>query len=166
MKRLCKLKYNAKEDEMLVKYEVHERDHVDTFTLESTEGPRSELVTALKTMAGHLCGICEFPGDWASKITVRSVTVTWSNEIRGLVITGLRALDGSNSPLVVNSPHFTEVPYNDDSESQKNIYSLECGIALDILTELAFKFVDGERRQLQFEFVQPGEPTAAGGVDQ
>jgi len=152
-RRLLKFKYKPKDDLIFVKYEQDKQnDIIDTITLETSEKPRKELSDALQAMAEHLVDIVEAPPGWEEKITVSSISVTWNSGIQGLVITGLRALQLSNSPMVINTPHFTRESYNEDSESDKNIFSYDCALALDRLCSLVFRYVDGERKQLTLDF--------------
>lgn len=163
-RRLLKFKYKPKEDLVFIKYEqTRDNDVTDTITLETSDKPRKELSGVLQDMAEHLVDIVEAPPTWEEKITVSSVTVTWNNDVQGLVITGLRALQLSNSPMIINTPHFTSKSYNEDSGSDKNIFSYDCGLALDKLSLMVFRYVDGERKQLTLDFeegkkrVQQGE---------
>jgi hypothetical protein len=164
-RKLLKFKYKPKEDLVFIKYEqTRENDVTDTITLETSDHPRTELSDALQAMAEHLVDIIEAPAGWVGKLTISSVTVTWNSGIQGLVITGLRALQLSNSPMIINTPHFTRDSYNEDSESDKNIFSFNCGSSLDVLCDQVFKYVDGQRKQLTLNFeegrkrVQQEEP--------
>jgi hypothetical protein len=157
MKRL--LKFKLDDDGVLVKYELVDQESVrETLTVESQDRPRAELREALKAMAEHLCTIAELPPTWAKDIEIRGVTCTHTNDIRGLVITGLRKLAGSNAPLVLNTPHFTEAPYTEDADSDVGIYTAACGLALDLIELEVWRYLDGEREQLQLGLTE--EPTA------
>ncbi len=157
MKRL--LKFKLDDDGVLVKYEVVDQESVrETHTVESPERPRASLRGALALMADHLCVMAELPSTWAKELEIRGVTVTHTNDVRGLVITGLRKLKGSNAPLVLNSPHFTECPYNEDGDSEVGIYTAACGVDLDELEKQVWCYVDGEREQLQLGL--EAEPSA------
>lgn len=144
------LKLKVKDGEVVLKYQVVGSGFPETITIESTEPPRKELTDALQAMARHVIKMCELPDLWWKDLTVRGVTIT-RNDVDGVVITALRELDGSNSPLVLNTPHFTREGQNEEQEL--GIYSLGCGNDLDALERLAFEYVDGKRQQeaLQFE---------------
>ena len=158
MNRLLKLRYSP-EDGVIVKYEKVSGDDgpAETITLESAERPRQALKDALKVMAEHLCTIAELPSTWAEKTEIRGATLTWTQDIRGVVITGLRTLKGSNAPLVLNSPHSTESPYN-EGEDDIGVYNGDCGEALDELESQAMAYVSGDREQLQLSLTE--EPSA------
>ncbi len=148
MKRL--LKFKLDDDGVLVKYEDVDQESVrETHTVESPERPIKGLRDALSMMAAHLCTMAELPSTWAKEIEIRGVTETHTNDVRGLVVTGLRKLRGSNAPLVLNSPHFTECPYSEDGDSDVGIYTATCGADLDDLERWVWGYLDGEREQLQ-----------------
>jgi hypothetical protein len=140
------LKFKLKDNDVLVKYERPSDDAAvpDTVTLESGEAPRTELRQAMAAMAEHAIDICELPHDWDLKVIGISRTY---GDFPGVVITALRDLDGSNAPMVINTPHFLE----DSEDSDMNVYSIECGESLDELERLIFEYVDGARKQLVLE---------------
>jgi hypothetical protein len=146
MRRLLKLKVDG--SDVLVKYEeISGEDTGDTVTLEAGDPPLAELKDALQDMVTHLVAICELPAKWEQETRVLGVSVTYSDEVRGLVITGLRRLSGHSAPLVINSPHAT------NDEVEKGTYTVACGLALDELEAQVWRYVDGERAQLQFDLV-------------
>jgi hypothetical protein len=152
MKRLLKFRYSPDEG-VLIKYEksIKGSGAFETITVESAEKPQKDLQAALQAMAAHLCAIAELPADWAEDLEIRGVTCTWTDGIRGLVITGLRKLEHSNAPLVLNSPHFTEAPYAEDGDDTVSVYDDGCGEDLETLDRLVFGYVDGAREQLRLE---------------
>lgn len=157
-KRLLKFKY--KPGEILVKYEQSNNSTGvnDTITLESGEEPTGELLQALQQMADHAVEICELPLSMKSGLTVRSITCTYTNDVQGLVITTLRELDNSKSPMVINTPHFTREPYSETDEDEMNLFSFECADDLDTLEKLVFSYINGERAQGQLDFGVQQEP--------
>ncbi len=152
MRRLLKFSYSL-DNGALVKYErpADGKARAETITLESHDGPKKALKDALQKMEKHLREIADLPDDWKDDLEIRGVTCTWSNDIRGLVITGLRKLTSSNSPLVLNSPHFTEEPYSETADPDIGIFSEDCLEDLEVLENLAFKYVDGDREQLELD---------------
>jgi hypothetical protein len=157
-RRLLKFKM-SKEGDLFIKYEQDGDNGVDVITLETPDLPSKELGDAFNKMVEHMLDIGELPGSWREFLTMRGITVTWTNGVQGLVLTALRTLSGSNSPMTINTPHFTREPYNEDDESDLGIFSFECGEDLDNLEAEVFRFVDGARAQqeLNFEEEQPEE---------
>ncbi|MFP4066236.1 MAG: hypothetical protein ACLFS5_01925 [Spirochaetaceae bacterium] len=153
VRELVKLKYKEGEG-VFVEYTVDRNDNSarDTMTLKTNDAPRRELADALQAMAPHLVEMIEAPREWLASITVRSVTVTHTNDVQGLVITGLRELENSNAPLVINTPHFTRESYNEGGGDDIGIFTSACANALDELETLALRFVDGDRAQQELDF--------------
>ena len=150
------LKLKVKEGEIFLKYHRPDEDSAfpETITIESAEPPRQELKDAMQNMVDHVIAIAELPASWREKLTVRGVTIT-RNDIDGLVITALRKLDGSNSPLVINTPHFTREERDENQDT--NVYSFECGRDLDQLEKEAFLYADGKRQQHQLFAPEPAD---------
>lgn len=135
------LKFKTSDEGCLVRYE-QSRDggEPDTITLESMDGPATALTGALKAMAAHLLAICEMPATMEKDVTIIGVTITHNEETgRGIVITGLRKLKKIDAPLVLNSPHTTEIGY-------------QCNDSLNELERQVFAYVDGARRQYVLPF--------------
>jgi hypothetical protein len=128
VKKLIKFKVDS-EGAVLVRYQIeHQDEAIDTVTLESSDAPSQALGDALQKMADHL-----------------------------LVITAKKDLAGSHAPLIVNTPHFTREPYNEDSDDDTGIFSDECGADLDELERLALLFAEGgERLQKELDFAIAG----------
>jgi len=156
-RRLLKFKM-SKEGDLFIKYEQDGDNGVDIITLETPDLPSKELGDAFNKMVDHVIAIGELPGHWREFLTMRGVTVTWTNGVQGLVLTALRTLSGSNSPMTINTPHFTRESYNEDDESDISIFSLECGEDLDYLEAEIFRFVDGARAQKELNFEEEEQP--------
>lgn len=148
-RRICKIKIGKDDNEReTVTVKMEEPDHCGGYTshlIECRDSPHSDLRSALHAMAEFLLVHCEFPTTWA--VSVISCTITHTNEVQGLVITGRRDLENCNAPLIINTPHYTREPYNEDDESDNGIFSGSCGDAIDILEKEALAFVDGKRSQ-------------------
>lgn len=153
-RRICKVKIGKDEYEReMVTVKLEEPDQAGGFTqhlIECRDAPHPDLRKALQAMADHLKTNAEFPGDWI--VTIISVTVTHTNGVQGLVITGKRDLERCNAPLIVNTPHYTREPYNEDDDSDMGIFSSSCGDDLDTLEKETLAYVDGKRAQGQLNF--------------
>jgi len=149
-RRICKVKIGKDDyDREVVTIKLEEPDLTGGYTshlIECKDAPHPDLRNALKEMGQYLLEHAEFPSTWT--VAVISVTVTHTNEVQGLVITGKRELKNCNAPLIVNTPHYTREPYNEDDDSDIGIFSSSCGEALDLLEEEALAYVDGKRAQL------------------
>ena len=79
------------------------------------------------------------------RLTVRGVTVTWNHDIMGACITALGDVDGSPSPVVVNTPHLPESPYSGSDDDPNPTLPPSAATKIDTVIEEAKMFLDGER---------------------
>lgn len=156
-RRIVKFKHKPKDSYIFIKYEYDNNAYVDTVTIESHDEPHADLPRALQAFADHVATLVEFPMEYREGIEVIGVTWTWSNDIRGCVITARKDLEGSNAPLIINTPNFTEEPYNEDDETGMNLLASQQIEALDRLEKEVFAFVDGKRAQGDL-FYDDGDP--------
>ena len=145
MRKLLKFAYSPKDPKVLVKYERQEPGMMpETVTMDSGDRPLPELVKSLARLERWLERLGELPDSW--DLTVRGFTRTSTG---GLMITGLRALEDSPAPMVINTPLVSEL----DGELED---------VLEALEELVFRYVDGEREQLQLPFEDEATTPQAG----
>ena len=151
MRRLHKLKVDG--SDVLVKYASGESDEqMETITLEASEPPLPALKAALQALAVHLVALCEAPKGWADETEIRGVSLSDSDGVRGVTITGLRRLKLQNTPLVLNSPHATDCARSEDDKSMKGLMPIGLVAAIEALELEVWKYVDGEREQLALPF--------------
>ena len=157
-RRLRKFKLKASTGDIEVHYEQENGSTGtwDEFTMKSFEAPVSELEVALQDMDEHVIDICELPAVMRDQLTVSGVSISYTDDIQGVVITSMRSLSGSNGPMIINTPHFSAQPYGEGSDASMSVFSLECGAALEYLETQVFKYIDGERAQMGL-FVSSGE---------
>lgn len=124
----------------------------DELMFRSSDEPRPEFKEALDALAVHVVEMCEMPefDHEDHKYTIRNVSFSYGgeNEVMGVTITALRSLDGSNSPLVLNTPHFIAEPYNEGGDDSMGILSSYCNAALKTLKAEAQLYLDGHRKQM------------------
>lgn len=126
----------------------------DRFTIESDEEPRGELVEALQDLVNAAVEFGELPETWIPTLTVRSITETHKDDVNGAVITVLRELDNSNSPLVINTPHKTDGSYTEVDDTDIGLMSIESRRMIGDLEREIWRYVEGERAQLTLDFPQ------------
>jgi hypothetical protein len=153
-RRICKVKIGKDDyDRECVTIKMEEPDMTGGYTshlIECKDAPHPDLRNALKAMSEYLLEHAEFPSTWT--VAVIGVTITHTNEVQGLVITGRRDLENCNAPLIINTPHYTRESYNEDDGSDIGIFSSSCGDALDLLEQEAIAYVDGKRSQGELDF--------------
>jgi hypothetical protein len=167
-RRICKIKISKDDigrEQVTIKME--EPDMTGDFTqhlIECKDAPHSDLRNALQSMGDHMKVNAEFPSTW--DVSIIGVTITHTNGVQGLVITGRRDLRHCNAPLIINTPHYTRESYNEDDESDMGIFSSSCGDALDTLEREAIAYVDGKRSQGVLDFDEEEEASAGDGNEQ
>jgi hypothetical protein len=78
--------------------------------LVSADPPRPELRTGLQKLAAYVLETCELPRGYGERLTVISVSLNYNDKLgRGLTVTSLRDVDTADSPVVINTPHLTEM---------------------------------------------------------
>ena len=125
----------------------------DQHTLTCKDAPRDELKERLQVMANHVTEICEFEQAATKKIVVSGVSISYTEENRYLVITAMKDLTHSKSPLLINTPVRPELPENDCEAD--SCMSDELVNDLKILEGEAWAYIEGERAQQKLEFGEP-----------
>lgn len=160
MKRILKVKFGSDKKHVFVYEDIKDKDNeiIDEFDFKSKDRALPEFYTALQGLTEHACRICEFPREYDKNVTVIGVSFSYTEVkdtgaiIMGATITFRKELEGSNSPLIVNTPHKPSEFYDGKGEESpqdpKLLLSIECVKALEVLQEEAIRYIDGERDQL------------------
>jgi hypothetical protein len=108
--RITKIKYDEKK--VRLEYErAREEGDPDEFVLGCGDRPSRAFRDALQALAQDVNAICEF--DPPQALTVRGVSLSWTNDIMGACVTALKTLTTTNSPLVLTTPHLPSEPYGE-----------------------------------------------------
>jgi hypothetical protein len=144
--RITKVKYDGAKTR--IEYERKRLDGrgFDDYTINCSDAPLASFRDAFNVLAADVIGICELHPDEQSKLTIRGVTFTNTNDIFGACITALKKLKTANAPLVLNTPHLTEEPYGEGDTSTPLLDS-ETADRLHTLALEAERYVNGEREQ-------------------
>lgn len=138
-----KIKHKA--GETLIEWQDSSEKESVTHSLNSHQEPRPEFLAAFHALAEVALEICDLPAMYARELKVSGVTLTQHDTMgRGCVITLLKKVRSSDSPLVLNTPFVTE--YKGDGQTEGGLYH-EGVIALERLEEEAARYVKGERAQ-------------------
>lgn len=115
-----------------------------THLLSSSDEPVPEFVDALQNLRHHVLDVCELPKGYESDLRISGVTITSHDSLgRGMVVTAIKKLARSQGPLVINTPHLTEVAASDASPR----LSHAAIVALDQVEEQAADYRMGRRAQ-------------------
>jgi hypothetical protein len=150
MQRFKKIKKTST-DKIHIEYEkMNKNGEWDAYSMTSAQEPAPSFDHALDNLIPHIEEMCELPekDHQVHPYTVRGVSLSYGgeNETLGVTITATRALDHSNSPLVLNSPHKISEPYAEGSD-ETQVMSDDCLIDLQILFNEARDYLDGKRAQ-------------------
>ena len=147
MKNMRLTKIKIKDKFVLLRWEKFEPStkNWDTYELESADPPRPELRDELTHWQNHIAKICELPEDYAKRITVRGISISYSEDGMGIVASGTMELKTNAAPLCINTP------YKPDSvgENMSEDFALtaEQYDDLENLCEEAYRYINGDRAQ-------------------
>ena len=144
MNRIEKVKYDG--TRVRIEYSVERQDgRFDERVLSCYDEPIPEFKTALAALVEDVCDICELPADQAEKMRVQSVSLSYTNDILGLVITALKSVKTAQSPVVLNTPHIPAQSYAEGGEGP--VLADNTLMRVETVTREAERYIDGERAQ-------------------
>ncbi|MFA7326289.1 MAG: hypothetical protein WC121_06460 [Candidatus Kapaibacterium sp.] len=138
---LRKIKYNS--DKVEIKYDIDN----DSYRLSSYDKPRPEFIEAMQKLVEPLVEICEFQEGYGDTIDIISVSISHSKGIMGATITGLKKLDTSYAPLVINTPHLPTEDYSGNNPNAPILPDIAVK-RIEGLIEEAELYINGKRSQL------------------
>lgn len=147
MKNMRLTKIKVKDKFILLRWEKFESStkNWDIYELESADPPRPELREELEKWSAHIAKICELPEEYAKRITVRGISISYTEDGLGIVASGTMELKTNAAPLCINTP------YKPDSvgENMSEDFALtgEQWQDLDDLCEEAYRYINGDRAQ-------------------
>lgn len=109
--------------------------------------PSPELYTAMNALAEHACEICGLPADYSENCKVSGLSLSYTEDIMGAVITVQKPLENSNAPFIFNTPHMPAEPYGGGLDYSRCLPS-ECLEAIEKVKEEALAYIKGKRAQL------------------
>lgn len=116
-----------------------------THLLACSDEPRPEFDEALQELRHHVLDVCDLPKDYESDLRVSGVTITSHDSLgRGMVVTAIKKLTRSQGPLVINTPHLSEIA-SSDAAPRLRTSALE---ALDRVEDEAAAYRAGSRAQV------------------
>ncbi len=136
----------------------------DSYTMTCSELARPEFYKALEGLRSYVCDICELPEDYEAGMKVNGVRITHDDDIFGVVISAVKTLKSSNTPLNIHTPWKSSVPEDGEQKradgSSKRSLSVNCVKHLDTLMDLAEGYINGERAQASLPFEPKREKAA------
>jgi len=140
-------KIKIKDNRIQIKFTDIRENGRDNLSYDCFEAAAPEFLEAWEGMKDSLLEICELEPlldpdqrkDFLARLTISGVSISDGG---GLVITGLLKLRGSNSPLVINTPHLPE-----EAEESQPALTQQQILRLEVLTEAAKDYLAGVRMQ-------------------
>jgi hypothetical protein len=140
-----------------IKYSVERKDgRFDEQVISSFDTPLPTFNQALQALSADVCSICELPEAYAERMRVSSVSISWTNDIMGAVITGLRRVNAANSPVVLNTPHLPAEDYGGGEGPTLPGATLE---RIEALVTECERYILGERAQQDLPLSAPDTVT-------
>jgi len=129
--------------------EANAKGDFDEFSFTCAEEARPEFYSALQGLRVFVVEMCELPGEYANRIDIRGVSVSYGGDkqVMGATISSSMALARSNCGLNLNTPHKAEESYSDTPAQEEALLSEECVEALHELYEQCVQYIRGYRAQ-------------------
>ena len=160
-KQINKIKYNSKTGEVIIEYDLLVTDEVK-ITLKSDDRPLEDFRIQFERLVPFVEQICQLPEGFCSEAEVRGVSLSYSHDVMGAVITCLIPLVTANGPMIVNTPHIPADQYNDGGQAP--VLPSGCVKVLAEMIIQAERYIDGEREvvidpQMDIPFNEDNETT-------
>jgi hypothetical protein len=148
MRRIRKVKL-TKEEKIMIVFEQMAGGDWDEYSLTCSEKALPSFYQAVQDLVPHVIEMCELPADYAERIIVRGVSVSYGGEaeVMGATITAQMTLMKSNCPLNLNTPHKASDSYSESDADPNQLLSDNCIAALKALYRECERYIDGERAQ-------------------
>ena len=109
-------------------------DPEDSDSKTSKSPPTDEFKKALQDLKTDLLEICELEDD--HPVEIIGVSFSYPKDVMGVTITGLRTLDTSVAPLILNTPFKTAEPLNEGGDTN------EAGFLSDVTVKRLKKVIE------------------------
>ena len=131
---------------LMIKDDPNTGEVWNTLSLTSDERPASGFNQAFIGLMPHVTEICELPVEDEDNLRVNGARFTYSGDanVMGVQIFAEKILAESETSLMLKTPHKLE-----QSDNPKKQMSRDCVEALRTLIEEAFKYINGERGQIE-----------------
>lgn len=158
MLRFKKIKYNG--EKVVLHWTTSKVMEEVAHELISTQTPHPRLVDTLAAFVPEVLDLLELPADYDVGLRVVGLSInTQEDGRRGLVVTCLKALEGAQGPLVLNTPN---LPEPGDDAQQPSLPSTMLRL-MERAEREAEAFVNGKRAQVDmFADADEREPATAG----
>lgn len=140
--RISKIKYDGTQVEIQYEIVMETTDDIKV-VLKSYDKPKDEFIQCLSSLAKFVEDICQLEKGYCDEADVRGVSLSWSHDVMGAVITALIPVDTANSPVCINTPHLASDQYNENGQSP--VLPRPCTTKINQLIEHAEAYINGDR---------------------
>ena len=116
-------------------------------TMKSDNLPSPDLVGAMNELGAHACALCEMPESYADNCKVEGLSLSYTDDIMGAVITVQKPIETSDSPFTFNTPHMPAEPYGGSLDYSKCLPD-DAVEAIEKVISEALEYIKGKRAQL------------------
>jgi hypothetical protein len=131
---------------------VRPDERVNEYTISCVDKPRPSFNAAMQAIAPTLATWCDLPEEWCEALEVIGVSISWSRDIMGAVVTAKRPCS-SAAPLIINAPHKPSIPYSDGGD-ESTCMTIEQIAAIEAVIVEAEMYLDGNRAQMELPLEQ------------
>ncbi|NOS85255.1 MAG: hypothetical protein HOP31_08960 [Ignavibacteria bacterium] len=131
----------------------------ESFTFKSYDEPVQTFKDALQGLCPYLTGFCELPKDYASKIKVRGISVSYGEhedgrKIPGVIISGVMQYKKSHGVLPINTPFKQSEFLSDSGGDESKLLGDECFEVIETLFHESERYIKGEREKIEIDFAE------------
>lgn len=153
--RKIKVDKSGKIPKILIRYDrpvPGEDDEFDNFSLKSSDEPLPSLHTALQALNAYVVETCEAKDCWTvESVDILGVSFTYQHDSFGAVVSAKKELQGSGSPLVINTPY--RRCFMDDQPEGEIFFEPLVQRQLETLQKEAMRYIKGERAFAQLSLL-------------
>ena len=148
MKQITRVRIAGKKVQLAWKRFVS--DDAATTKFSSTDAPLPSFETALQAFVPDLIAVLQVTPGWVKDVVIRSVSIDYKDEKRGLVVSATRKVPMANGPLVIHTPRIVE-RFDDEGGSVAVVAMFE---RVDRLIQEALRYECGDRAQAELPETQ------------
>lgn len=153
--KISKIKIDKTLHTMTVNYGGSTSKHTKETTFTGYDEMKEEKYFKLQSLKESVCEILGFPTDWLDDIVVTGISFNYDtdvDEMRGMVVTMQKEIEGLNCPLNINTPFIKFSRYienNSPFPANESTWNYEVSNLVDEIIINAFLYMCGETKHIQ-----------------
>lgn len=138
-------KIRIREGKLTIQFSRMVRDTHEATEIVSTERAKPSLYSVINKISPEVVKMCGLPEDWKEQLVVLGVTFQRDDVKFAVMVSAMKSVKFSNSPLVINTP----LAYEKDPELEGVGMPASLLKILRLLEKEAEAFVAGDRAQME-----------------